>query len=555
MNTKLFILVISLALIFTSCKKDFLDRSPYDGVSSAVVFESDASATLAVNGIYQSAAQNAFKDQFLTVLSYMGPDGYTYGRSGVNLGTAFPMGQGTARENTIPAIYQNLYRPTVYANDVIAGLEGNENVTPELRDRLIGEAKFFRGLCYFYLWNLFGDVVMFDKPTPVEETFVARSPVAEVQALVISDFKDAIEKLPVSYSASTDVGRATKGAAIAMLGKTYLYLERWGEAATELEKLMQAPFNYDLTDNFGDSFYWQTQNNEESVFEIQYANEPNLGSVFEQRFGNRSGGRGGEDYVESSTNSLQVFTNKDGSAIDISGYPRRNTFTGSAAEVNYGKALMAWYKNTFQNADVRLHQSMILPDANFFGNDNKYYKVYWPYNTYVNADTPALRTTWTTVGVIPIRKFLTLGEENIINATTCPTNFPMIRFADVLLMYAEALNEAQGPVQQVYDAVNRVRNRAQVADLVTGLSPEQMQRAIRLERYKELMFETHLFLDTKRWRLAHTNDPVFGLNGDVVDFRFVTLYKRAFREDRDYLFPIPGGQRDLNPLLTQNPNW
>jgi len=122
-------------------------------------------------------------------------------------------------------------------------------------------------------------------------------------------------------------------------------------------------------------------------------------------------------------------------------------------------------------------------------------------------------------------------------------------------MYAEAVNESKGPTPDVYDAVNRVRNRAKVADLTAGLNQSEMQRAIRLERYKELMFETHLFFDVKRWHLAHTNDPVFGLNGDVVDFRFVKLYKRAFREDRDYLFPIPAGQMDLNPLLTQNPNW
>src|SRR5690606_28429169 len=127
--------------------------------------------------------------------------------------------------------------------------------------------------------------------------------------------------------------------------------------------------------------------------------------------------------------------------------------------------------------------------------------------------------------------------------------------ADVLLMYAEAVNEDRGPSQEVYNAVNRVRSRAKVANFPTGLGKEQMRRKIRLERDRELMFETHLFFDVKRWKLAHTADPIFGLNNNVVDFRFVTLYKRAFRADRDYLFPIPGGQIDLNPLLTQNPTW
>ena len=544
-----------MAFVCFSCKKGFLDRNPYNGVSSSVIFTSDENARLAVNGIYQAAGQNAFKDQFLAVTTYMGPDSYTYGRGGVNLGTTFPMGLGTARENTIPAIYQNLYRPIVYANDVIAGLDDNENVSEELRNRLIGEAKFLRGLCYFYLWNLFGDVVLFDKPTPVEETFLPRTPVAEVQALVISDFKDAAEKLPVSYTAA-DLGRATKGAAIAMLGKAYLYLQRWQEAETEFAKLLTAPFTYDLTADFGASFYWKTQNNKESVFELQYINEQNMGSNFERLFGNRSGGRGGENFCGAAMAAFRVFRNSDGSVIDISGYPKRSSYpTGNPGEVSYGIDLIKWYDETFKDADIRLHQSVIMPGATFFGNDNKYYKVYWPYQTYVGADPAALRTDWTSIGWVPIRKFLTLGEENIINAQTCPTNFPMIRFADVLLMYAEAVNEGRGPVQEAYNAVNRVRTRAKVAGFPAGLNKEQMRREIQLERYRELMFETHLFFDVKRWRLAHTTDPVFGLNNDVLDFRFERLYTRKFTENRDYLFPIPGAQIDLNPLLTQNPGW
>lgn len=554
MNTKIYILSTLLLFTCMACNEEFLDTAPYDGISSTKIFENDDNALLAVNGIYQAAAQNAFKNQFLTLTTFLGPDSYSYGRAGA-LGTAIPMGLGTTRDGPVNATYTNLYKPIVYANDVIAGLKDNDKVTEELRNRLIGEARFFRGLCYFYLWNLFGDVVLIDKPTPVAETFLPRTPVAEVQEFVINDFKDAIERLPVSYG-NEDRGRATKGAAIAMLGKTYLYLERWQEAESQFSQLLQAPYTYELTDNFGDSFYWQTQNNEESVFELQYAMENNMGSVFEQRFGNRSGGRGGEDYCEASTTALKVFTNSDGTPIDLSTCPQREDYTGGDAEINYGKDLIAWYDTTFANADIRLHQSMILPGATFFGNDNKYYKLYWPYQPYVNATPKALRTTWSgSVGVIPIRKFLTLGEENIINARTCPTNFPMIRFADVLLMYAEAANEARGAVQEAYDAVNRVRRRAKVADLPSGLTKDQLRREIWLERYRELMFETHLYFDVKRWHVAHTTDPVFGLNKDVLDFRFVKLYEKVFREDRDYLFPIPAGEIDLNPKLTQNPNW
>src|SRR5690606_11834274 len=114
--------------------------------------------------------------------------------------------------------YENFYRTIIYANDIIVGLDGNENVTETLREQYIGEAKFLRGLCYFYLWNFYGGVVILDKPIPVEESLLPRNSAEEVLNLVISDFSDAITKLPESNE-----GRATRGAAIAMLGKTYLY--------------------------------------------------------------------------------------------------------------------------------------------------------------------------------------------------------------------------------------------------------------------------------------------------------------------------------------------
>ena len=196
-----------------------------------------------------------------------------------------------------------------------------------------------------------------------------------------------------------------------------------------------------------------------------------------------------------------------------------------------------------------------MPGGTYRGVNEITVKVYWPYAANVSATPPALRTTWTTVAVIPIRKFLTQGMESTINTSTGPTNFPLIRFADVLLMYAEALNEANGPTADVYKAVNRIRARAGVVNFPTGLTKDAMRREIWLERYRELMFETHLYFDVKRWKLAHTADPVFGLNRPELDFRLKPLFTRVFDQNRDYLWPIPGAEMDLNPQLTQNPGW
>ncbi|MEL7585864.1 MAG: RagB/SusD family nutrient uptake outer membrane protein [Prolixibacteraceae bacterium] len=548
MKKKISVLYILIIILTFGCDDGFLDTAPYNGLSNAVIFNNDENATMAMNGVYNAMAQNAFYDWFL-ILTNIGPDGFSWGRApwGYNLVT----GTGTSRDNPITQLYINLHKPIVYANDVIAGLDGNEKVSETLRNRLIGEAKFVRGLCYFYLYNIYGGVVLIDKPTPVSETYLPKSTVEEVKQLVIADFTDAIDRLPVTYETS-ELGRPTKGSAIAMLGKVYLYNEQWSDAAEQLKKLLSTPYSYDLTDNFGDSFYWQTQNNKESVFEIQYTMETDLGSNFEQRYGNRSGGKQGEDYCEASVTALSVFTNSDGTPIDLTTIPQQEDYANEKA---FGTALTNWYQTTLANADVRLHQSIILPGSTFYGKGNKDYKIYWPYAPYVNATPPALRTTWTTAALMPIRKFLTLGDENILNAKTCPTNFPIVRFADVLLMYAEAENEANGPSDAVYNAVNRVRKRAGVVDFSSGLSKDQMRREIWLERYRELMFETHLYFDVKRWKVAHTTDPIFGLNRDELDFRLKKLFTRIFNKDKDYLLPIPGSEIDLNPLLEQNPGW
>jgi hypothetical protein len=309
---------------------------------------------------------------------------------------------GTAddRDGSTVSLYRDMYRPIIYANDVIEGLKNNTKITETLRNRLIGEAKFIRGLCYFYLYNIWGGVIILDKPTPVTQTYLPRNTIEEVKQLVVNDFKDAIELLPVSYP-SSELGRVTKGAAIAMLGKYYLYNQQWPEAAEQFGKLLAAPYTYDLVANFGDSFYWKTQNNKESVFEIQYIMEANLGSSFDQRFGNRSIKGSGGDYCEASATAFSVFTNADGSAIDLSSIPQQTSY---ANETAYGNALIDWYNTTFATADRRLHQSVIMPGSTFLGNNNITYKLYWPYASNVNNTPPALLTTWSTVAVLPVRK-------------------------------------------------------------------------------------------------------------------------------------------------------
>ncbi len=546
MKKILFCTLALLMFVSVGCDDEFLDREPYDGLSSTIIWTTDANAILGVNGMYNSFAQTSWYDPYY-YLTTLAPEGYTVVRAA--FGLSHMTGLATPRDAMFLKIYTSFYKTIRYANDVIAGLSNNTQVSEALATRLVGEAKFMRGLSYFYLWQLYGGVPLLLDPLPVDETYLPRSTAEEVKNQIIADFTDAALRLPVTYPAA-DKGRAERGAAIAMLGKTYLYDQQWALAAGEFEKLLTTPYAYKLTANFDDNFYWQTQMNSEMVFSVQYVSQPDLGSDIDTRYGFRNHPRIGQDYATASQISVDIFTNKDGSPISKATMPVRSKYANEAA---FGRDLINWYQQTYANADPRLHKSVILPGSTFVGGLGVTYKLYWPTGSN-NENPPAIRTTFPNDALIPIRKFVSPAEDAPVRRNS-PVDFPIVRFADVLLMYAEAKNEAEGPSASVYDALNKVRTRAGVVNFATGQSKEELRRNIRLERFRELLFEAHGYLDVRRWRTAHTTDPIFGLNHEVLDFRNSRLLTKVFKEGRDYLWPIPGEEIDLNKNITQNPGY
>lgn len=550
MKKYIYTLLILLHILGTGCHDGYLERKPYHGLASANIFSNDQYAFSALIGTYSSLAQLSFGPNFYVMMSVLGPEGYARVRG--DWGITQAQGLADSRNSQYLTIYRNFYRTIVYANDVISGLEGNENVTEDKRNLYIGEAKFLRGLCYFYLWNLYGGVVILDKPIAVSEAYLPRSSADEVLEFIKKDFSDAANSLPL-----TNDGRATKGAAVSMLGKTHLFNNEWEEAAAQFKTLLSTPYQYNLVDDYADNFRFYAQNNEESVFEIQYTMAPNAGSEFNNWYGSRVVGQGpGQDYVEMSQRAFDAYTYSDNKKINFSTIPRPKDY---ANNIEYGNKLTDWYQEVLTGVDKRLHQSAILPGSLYLGFTGDMYKVYYPVSAHRTDNPPALWHTFGDDAIIHVRKYVTEGQENNYDRKNGPTNYPLIRYADVLLMYAEAVNEMSGATTDVYNSIDMVRQRAglnRLNSLSPGLSKEEMRREIWLERFREFMFEGILYFDVKRWGVAHTNDPIFGLNYKEVDYRLETeWYTKVFREDRDYLWPIPGSEKDLNNLLTQNPNW
>lgn len=534
-------------LIVSSCNNGFLDRTPYNSLSGGTVYTSDENALMAINGIYQISKSGWVMQGIPYRFTCFGPDGYDYFRnSNIEMATA------TVRDAYFLAVYTNYYQIINAANTAITNLTGNSKITPSLRERMIGEAEFFRGFSYFMLWQLYGGVIILDKPVNPGNTYLPRNSPDSVKNFVIRDFTDAARRLPLSYS-DPDYGRITKGAAVAMLGKTYLYDKQWENAANEFEQLMNPPYTYALYPDYTQLFDWKNERNSEYIYVLTFTAQLGYGTAYDSWYGNRSSYINGEDYCLGSNIPFETSTYADGSSIDLSTRPIRSNYSDG---VSFGNDLIRWYDsviNSSKKLDVRIKANFILPSQTYLGKNNTLFELYWPYESHINDTPPALATTFNDYATYHWRKFVCVGNEGYW-AYQGPTDIPLIRYADILLMYAEAKNEALGaPDQSVYNTVNKVRERAGLNDL-SGLDQAGMRKAIRLERMHEFPGEGILFFDVRRWKLADTNDPVFGLNNDVLQFTGEKLFKRSF-PSKFYLWPIPQAERDLNPNLTQNPGW
>jgi hypothetical protein len=490
MNFKKYLLIFFIAGALFGCKK-YLDKSPLDSVNTSNFWKTSDDAISAINGAYQPLQWpklynlRMWSTDIWAGNSITGAGGGTDGIETQDISNFVTTTDNAAALDIWRGPAPGILRCNLVLENVPAMA-----IDESLKNRILGEAKFLRATYYFILVRLFGDVPLITVPqTPEGDLRPARTPKSQVYDLIIKDLTEAIILLPSkdTYKGS-DVGRASKGSAAGMLAKVYLTLGNY-QKTIDLCKQVTS-LGYSLNANYGDNFNPLMKNTNESLFEIQYAGKTSFS------FWNN----------ENQASWVSTFTG-----------PRNSDFVGGGYGWNQPTKE---FVDSYEAGDKRKDQTVLYSGCPDF--DGKVYQSSYSVTGY------------------NLRKFL-VPKSISPDYDTNPADFPVLRYADVLLMQAEAQNE----LNQTKDAeapLNLVRKRAGLPD-VNGLSKDAMRTKILHERRMELAFEGDRWFD-----LIRLNNGKYGLD-------FLHSIGKVNATSKHLLLPIPQKERDANPNLTQNPEY
>jgi len=472
--------------VFTmaGCSSDFLEITPTSSLTEDSFFKTLTDAEAIVTAAYNPLRHaGLYNNDYPKVTDAPTDDAIIYNTQGLSLDSwSF-----ATNDNIIDNVWQTCYEGIFRANIALQKLPAME-IDEADKTRMLGEAYFLRALYYWHLTALFGEVPMITEadPTDASKSVVPKSTVDELYALMVSDLEQAYNRLPTQseYSAA-NIGRASKGASEALLGKVYLYAKNYPMAEKHLENVILSG-EYQLVSDFADLLV--EDNNSESIFEVQFADLANQGST--RMTNNYPQGQGGYANLLPTQDLVDEYERYDG-------------------------------PTAINGADPRL-----------------YYTIFREGDPY-DAVAPTYQSAWTPTGFTIKKGLYPVVRANNTNGWR---NVPILRLADVMLMYAEAANENNKPDKAI-EAINWVRSRESVqmpllpTDRFPARNKQEIFDAIVHERRVELAFEYHRLHDIRRWGLG---EDVFGPLGFEAKHRY---------------YPIPESEIDNNNELKQNPDY
>lgn len=509
-NIQLIVVIALITFSIISCKKGLLDENPYSFLSSDAVYKTDAGLEAAINGCYSIMADyGGYGAGYLTWMTVSSGGYYTNQAPNSDMNTLTHTGSNLWLVNNSP--WDAFYSAIKVANDIIAKAPLG-TASPDAKTKAVGEAHFMRGMLYFNLVRMFGGVPLRIKPTSQDDVNLPRAKADEVYTLIIAD----LEKAKTMMSATPSTGRPSKWAASALLGKVYITLAGnqtatqtayWQKAKDELLSVV-ANGGYSLQPSFALLFTAGNENTKESIIEIQYT---------------LSGGPNGQ--------FCNFFS------------PNGSTLTPKATNGPFGRNRVN--KDIFDR-----HKAQYPTDPRI---DISY--VYDVFTKNVGGTTkiyPSVNNS--TQGWPYIKKYS--DPDFVSNFSN--RNFIYLRYADVLLMLAEAENELNGPAgayQYVNQVLLRARNSVTPAATQpanwTGMTQDQFRDRILRERRYELIGECHLWHDVRRrgasylkaFFIEHNTHPTFNLTADI------TYPTNDATVTKLLLMPIPDKEINANTMI------
>ena len=607
-NTILLTTVAIAIMLLSGCRKNLLDQAPTTEVAVSDFWETEADAQVALSGLYAAVRPCFDRDYYLDGHGeFVRARGTSTTSGNLRLGDAYNGGNYNPSEyaGSFDKMYRFLYGAVNRANYVIENalkMQSEGTGTAPVMEQVLAEARLLRGLSYFKLISMWGDVPYFTKVAASndEVSMLARLPIGQVKDSILADYAYALDKLPAK---PTTLGRTSKPAVLALRGKLYLYWASWKkngwpelegftlDAAEATTSFTAAANDFkSVINDFGLTLYL---NGDPGEIDALGAAEklPNYYHLFTPK-------------ANGNTEMIMVFTH-GGTGTD-QGEELMRDFAGRSHEGS-----QAWVTPRFEIADR--YQQLTTGDfapkligmnptttgstartaLNSAVNPNSYtnrdYRmkatIQWDYETSVGMIslastgwTPFIYQTWAgkvNIGGVTYTTYNTDGTNSGYVFRKFVRNYagqgrsdgdfawPVVRLADVFLMYAEATNEVSGPQPDAIALVNQIRHRGNLPPLGPTKIADKAAffDAIEQERIVELVAEGQRGFDLRRWRAI---ERVWGNPGTAGVWRRDTWgadQQRYYQNtadrvyDQNYIFRIPESERNRNPNLTQNIPW
>ena len=526
-------------LLLVSCED--LDLAPENQFTDSNYWTSVDKAQTFLNTAY-SQMQNSqyfFYNEALSDNAYNGR-GDNAGAASIGAGIYDPS-LGRIKEE-----WNNRYAGIKTCNLLLENIDRVPNADPAVIARMKAEARFLRAFQHFQLTTWFGAIPLIKKdPSLGEASTISRTPHTEVVQFILDELNAIIPALPKNSQYKADErGKITVGAAVALKARVLLYEGRWDEVVQATEQLMSKTYGeYSLFPSYEGQFLQENEYNTEDILSLQYVPQDRMWGEFFDMAPISAGAR---------LNGLAPTQELVDSYVMLNG--KKINEIGSGYNEN----------DSYVNRDPRLTNTVVYDQYNWKEGNGSSHIIYIkpgsdPDN---NATNEFAQGSSKTATGYYTRKYY---DTKHLTSLQSGLNLMLFRYADVLLMYAEAKNELNQMNSTVWDqTIKALRSRAGFTDAAAlsfngSLGQTGLREVIRNERRTELAMEGLRIFDIRRWKIAedvlngYAHGAKFGASS--IDNGYLRVNLRTFDPEKHYLWPIPRDERLINPNLSQNPNW